>query len=166
MSASTRSNGYNWTLKLLTTVTCTACSTNADSIRLVATTCTTIGGLDNIGGLTGKFSKTEANGFEDAMTHYVLGIADYGPVTVSGTLDPSDTSQKALFNEIFHEAASATAARPTARVWAAVDSVNKRTHRFKGKVSGGGIGSVAKNGKASFELEITLDSIPQACTTA
>jgi hypothetical protein len=100
------------------------------------------------------------------MTHYLLGIADYGPVTVSGTLDPSDTSQKALFNEIFHEAASATAARPTARVWAAVDSVNKRTHRFKGKVSGGGIGSVAKNGKASFELEITLDSIPQACTTA
>jgi hypothetical protein len=153
-------------LKLLTVVTCTACSTNADSIRLVATTCTTVGGFDTIGGLSGKFTKTETTAFGDAMVHNVLGVADYGPVTASGTYDPGDTSQKALFGEIFHEAASATAARPTARVWAAVDTVNKRTHRFKGRVSGGGINSVGVKGKASFDLEIMLDSVPQVCTTA
>jgi hypothetical protein len=166
MSAITRSNGYDWRLKLLTVVTCTACSTNPDSIRLTATTCTVIGGFDSIGGLSAKFAKTEVTAFEDAMTHYVLGCADYGPVTGSGSYDPLETSQKALLGELFHEAGSATAARPTSRVWAAVDTVNKRTHRFKGKISGGGVNTVGAKGKATFDIEITLDSVPQVCTTA
>jgi hypothetical protein len=129
------------------------------------TACTVVGGFDSIGGLTAKFAKTEHVGFEDAMTHYVLGTADYGPVTGSGTYDsPSEASQKALFREVFHEAACSTAARPTSRWWRATDTVNKRMHTFKGPLSGGGISAVAKNGKASIEIEITLDYVPHACT--
>ena len=48
MSATTRSLGYNWLVKLHTGATCTACSTDADAIRFTAGTCTTIGGCDTI----------------------------------------------------------------------------------------------------------------------
>jgi len=165
MGASTRSNGYDWILKLLTVTVCSACSAQTDSMRpTTITACTTMGAFDTLGGLTAKFSKTEANGFEDAMNHYVLGIAEYGPITGSGTYDPGDTVQKALFHEVFHEAACSTAARPTSRWWRATDTVNKRRHTFKGSLSGGGIDAVAKNGKAAVSIEITLDYVPHVCT--
>jgi hypothetical protein len=130
-------------------------------------TCTTIGGFDTIGGLSAKYTKTETTSFGDAMVHNILSVSDYGPVTGSGTYDsPSEATQKALFGEIFHEAASSTAARPTARWFRATDTVNKRHHYFKGKITGGGVNSVGVKGKASFDIEITLDYVPHVCTYA
>jgi hypothetical protein len=168
MSASTRSNGYDWRLKLLTVTVCSACSAQTDSLRpTTISACTVIGGFDSIGGLQAKFSKTETTAFEDAMTHYVLGSAEYGPVTGSGTYDsPSEASQKALFGELFHEAASAMAARPTRRWFRATDSVNKRMHTFTGRITGGGVNAIGAKGKASFDIEITLDYAPHVCTSA
>jgi hypothetical protein len=166
MSASTRSNGYDWRLKLLTVVTCTACSTNPDSIRFVATTCTVVGGFDSIGGLGGTFDTDDNVAFEDAMHHTVIGPASYGPVTASGTYDPLETSQKALFGEMVHEAGAATTVRPAVRVWAAVDTVNKRSHRFKGRLIEFIPGPAGARGKTPVSIKIAVDSIPQVCTTA
>jgi len=126
-----------------------------------------VGGFDNISGLKGTFAETATTSFEDGMAHSVLGVATYGPVTGSGTYDPVETSQKALIGEVFHEigVAAASGIRPTSRVWAATDTVNKRKHTFKGTLKTADI-TVGALGKATISFEIMPDSIPQVCTTA
>ena len=104
MSFQTRSNGYDWQLKLLAVTGCTACTTaGADILRATTiVSCTVVGGFDTIGGLSAKLLRSETTAFGDGMTLSTIGSGDYGPVTGSGVHDPQETTLYNLLDDIFH----------------------------------------------------------------
>lgn len=163
MSVTTRSLGYNYTLKYWSVnPTCTACSADADAIRFTVGTCTVIGGLDNFS-IEAIRDMIDVSSFEDTMFKSVPGRRSYSPVALSGNYDPGDAAQKVMVGELFHEGVVAHA--DTVRVFSITDSVQKRKHSFKGYVTKAAVSAGVKD-KASFSMEIVPISKVQVCTTS
>lgn len=162
MSATTRSLGYNWLLKLHTGATCTACSADADAIRFTVGTCTTIGGCDNFD-IGGTREMIDVTAFEDTIMKNVPGRINQDAITFSGTFDGVCSTQKTLQGDIFHEGVVASAA--TVRVFNATDTVNKRKLSWKGYVNSFKITGAVK-GKVGFTMTMLPISKVQVCTTA
>jgi hypothetical protein len=163
MSATTRSIGYNWTLKMWTVnPTCTACSTDTDAVRFTVGTCTVIGGCDNID-LGGTREMIDVSSFEDSITKNVPGRLTLDAINIAGNFDGTCSTQKTLQGDIFHEGVVASAA--TVRCFSATDAVLKRRFSWKGYVNSFKVSSGVKS-KASFTATILPISKIQVCTTA
>jgi hypothetical protein len=162
MSVTTRSIGYNWTLKLWTTnPTCTSCSTDADAIRFTVGTCTVIGGMDTID-LGGTRELIDVTSFEDTINKQVAGRISLDPINISGNYDGTCSTQRTLLGDIFHE--GVVASSTTVRVFSATDTILKRKHSWKGYVTSAKINAGVKN-KATFSITIVPLSKVQVCTT-
>lgn len=163
MSATTRSLGYNWTIKLWTVnPTCTACSTDADAIRFTVGTCTVIGGCDTVD-IGATRDMIDVTSFEDTIIKNVPGRVNQDAINISGNWDGTCSTQKTLLGDVFHEGVVAAAA--TVRCFSATDTVLKRKFSWKGYVSSFKINSGVKN-KATFTTSILPISKVQVCTTA
>lgn len=163
MSASTRSLGYNYTVKYWSVnPTCTACSTDADAIVFTVGTCTVIGGMDNFS-INAMREMIDVTSFEDTMNKSVPGRRNYDPITLSGNYDPGDAAQKVMVGELFHE--GKVAHTTTERVFSVTDTINKRKHSFKGYVASAQIGGGVKD-KTTFSMTVFPMSKIQVCTTS
>jgi len=163
MSATTRSLGPNWTIKMWTVnPTCTACSADADAIRFTLGTCTVIGGCDSldIGGTKEMYDVTS---FEDGITKNVPGKLTLDAINLNGNFDGTCSTQKTLQGDVFHEGVVASA--NTVRCFSATDTINKRRFSWKGYVNSFKVGVPVK-GKATFTSSILPISKIQVCTTA
>lgn len=163
MSATTRSLGYNWTIKLWTVnPTCTACSSDPDAIRFTVGTCTVIGGCDAID-LGGTRDMIDVTSFEDTITKNVPGRLNLDAINISGNFDGTCSTQKTLQGDVFHEGVVASAA--TVRCFSATDTVNKRRFSWKGYCNSFMVSAGVKD-KATFTTTILPISKIQVCTTA
>jgi len=163
MSATTRSLGPKWSIKMWTVnPTCTACSADADAIRFTVGTCTVIGGCDNIDiGATKEMYDVTA--FEDTINKNVPGRVTQDPINIAGNFDGTCSTQKTLQGDVFHEGVVASA--DTVRVFSATDTINKRRFSWKGYVNSFKV-NVPVKAKATFSLTILPISKVQVCTTA
>jgi len=163
MSATTRSLGFNWLVKMWTVnPTCTACSADADAIRFTVGTCTTIGGCDNLD-LGATKEMIDVTAFEDTINKNVPGRVNQDPINISGNFDGTCSTQKTLQGDVFHE--GVVAAANTVRVFSATDTVNKRKFSWKGYTQSFKVGVPVK-GKATFSASFLPISKVQVCTTA
>jgi hypothetical protein len=163
MSATTRSLGFNWLVKLVCGGTCTTCSTDADVMRVCGGTCTTIGGMDNLD-FGGTKEMIDVTAFEDTMTKNVPGRISLDAINFSGNYDSGDTKQKTIVGDIFHEAKVCGTAADIRSI-TATDITNKRRHYVRGYVNSVKIGVPVK-GKGTFSFSLLPISKVQVCTTA
>lgn len=162
MSATTRSLGQNWLIKLVTGGTCTACSTDADAVVLSGGACSVIGGMDNLD-LGGSKDMIDVSAFEDTIYKKVPGRTMLDDINIAGTYDGVCSTQKTIVGDIFHEGKVPSA--NTVRVIAATDTVNKRKHTIAGYVSGVKA-TIPLKGKGNFSFVITPTRKIQVCTTS
>ena len=162
MSATTRTLGQNWLIKLVTGGTCTACSTDPDAVVLLGGTCSTIGGMDNLD-LGGTREMIDVTSFEDTCDKNVPGRIKYDAINIAGNYDPVCSTQKTIVGDIFHEGKVASAT--TVRCLTATDTINKRKHTLSGYVSGVKVGVPVK-GKGTFSFTFLPVRKIQVCTTA
>jgi len=160
MSATTRTLGHNWTVKVLAGGTCTACSTDADAVVVTAGTCTTLGGMDNLD-IGGTKDMIDVTAFEDTMTKNVPGRISLDTLSFSGSYDGVCSTQKTLVGDIFHEGRVATA--NTVRVVVATDTVNKRKHTIIGYVNNVKV-TIPVKGKGNFSFSLLPTRKIQVCT--
>jgi hypothetical protein len=164
MSATTRTLGFNWLVKFCCGGTCTACSTDADAVRLSGATCTNIGGMDNID-FGGTKEMIDVTAFEDTINKNVPGRVSLDAINFAGNYDTGCTASKQRYflRDIFHQ--NVCASSSPVRWISATDTVNKRIHFARGYTSSVKIGIPVK-GKGTFSFSLLPISKVQVCTLA